>query len=255
MVLMKTIIAEARISLLASALFLFITLSHSIGFAQEQQNPPARDVLGFPTLTPEFTIQCAEGDLKLFAGEERAPIAPVVWQSPQPGQIYFSVESSGCRLDFSIAYAETLSASNTVSGVVIQCTAENRSNQDVQPQIWCAWRHQDADQNGIYGTALVNNFATDIEIKKRPDPWNKKLTWWFQDHAFIRDESVLYWIGQAQGWKMSHQVQDELPPYTSLRPSHRLGWSNLSATVNPKQQLSFHLWIPYIPIPIPSLAR
>lgn len=250
--------AEDWMNLQASACLLLITgflwfLAPNPAMGQ-QPSQPMVSIIGFPSFTPENTIRCAEGELVLFWGENPVPIQPEVWQSPKPGQVIFTVQDQQTQLHFDIDFAYSLSAFQAAAGVTVNCTASRISSQPSNPVVWCAWRHQPVKEKAAFGVVLSGSVQSKIEKQSHPDPWLSTLTWHFHHNAYCRENFVLYWLSQTEGWDVSHYVRLPQPPYTSFEPSSLSGWTKLSAAIKANQTSSMQIVIPYLPIDIPLLA-
>lgn len=245
--------AEERKRFLASACFVFavfIGFTSPIG-AQEEEYPTIK-ISGIPSFTPNHTLRMAEGEFLLFWGEDREPVHPEMWQSPEPGKIEFNIHSATAAYTFSIASTDTLSASMPVAGVIVHCTAAKVGNQS-SATLWCAWRHQPTP-NQTYGMAMSASPQKTIEWKSQPDPWNQTLTWRFCSKAFHRDESVVYWVGDVSGWMAEQRVKDSHPPYKPTEKQTVMGWTIFSANPEANKPVSCTVFVPYQPVPATKYA-
>lgn len=250
MCLDKNYKAEEWVKILSSAFFILWISCFSLTtnlYAQDEQTP-TRPIIGIPSFTPQHSIQCAEGELFIFTGESRIPIQPVSWQALTPKQLAFSIDEVDTRLYFNISSTTLNSASQAISGTIIQCTAETKSNQNTNISVWLAWRHNSTEKKPTFGSTLHHSIQSSIEIKNHPDPWSPKLSWFFHNNAFLRNNSVLYWINKFEGWDITQSVRDSSPPYNDLQSTNWLGWTKFSSEINLNQSIFFSAFAPYSPI-------
>ena len=203
-------------------------------------------------LTSESSLRGAEGDLLLYLDETLQPVAPWFWRPLSSDVVEFATQDQACRYDWRIAAQNIGTASQPVAGAIAACTVTNISRREVQPLLWCAWRHTPPEPEFHQTQGILLSAAPSAKIlpTEAPDPWNEKWTWYFQDSALIRQDKKVYWIRRSEEWSLDHWIRRPLYPYTRLERTTPLGFTSFTTKLRPNQTASFEIVMPYLPLPL-----
>ncbi len=209
---------------------------------------PERTIPDGVVLTPESTLRAAEGELVLSLGIPPRFLIPLVWHNTVAGEIEFVTRENGCTYRFSVSSISSpqLPEANPIG--ILSVTVENTANGENQAVVWTSWRYALKKKESFQGIVFNNQPSVSPQFVPYAETWDFSWSLFFENRAFIRDQSIVYMTSEAEQWEKEIWARRISFPYKDMNQTEPMGYQQFTVTLAKGGKASFRVFVPFRPV-------